>query len=81
METLEFIKENMLIVTPVLNIIGWIVKKAEFIADKYIPLILLAVGLLLGFFTFGLSVEAIEQGVLVTGAAVLINQGYKQFRK
>lgn len=78
MEFLEFIKENMLIATPVIYIIGVFIKKAQFINDKYIPLILLAVGLLLGFLNCGLTVDAIEQGVLVAGAAVLVNQAIKQ---
>ncbi len=81
MEILTYITENALILIPVLIIIGHIIKNVEFINDKYIPLILLPVGILgamaLGYWT----VTSAIQGVLVTGAAVYGNQIYKQLNK
>ncbi len=81
MEILTYITENAIILIPVLVIIGLILKKLEFIPDKYIPLILLPLGIVgamaLGGWTF---VSAI-QGILVTGAAVYGNQIVKQLRK
>ena len=81
MEILTYITENAIILIPVLIIIGLILKKLEFIPDKYIPLILLPLGIVgamaLGSWTF----ESAIQGVLVTGAAVYGNQIVKQLRK
>ena len=81
MEILTYITEKAIILIPVLIIIGLILKKLEFIPDKYIPLILLPLGILgamaLGSWTF----ESAIQGVLVTGAAVYGNQIVKQLRK
>ena len=86
MEILNYIKENALILIPVLLIIGQIIKNIEKIPDKWIPLILLPFGIagsvLLG--NFGSTVDIVNsviQGVLVTGTAVYGNQIYKQINK
>jgi len=86
MEILNYITENALVLIPVLIIIGLILKKLEFITDKFIPLILLPIGivgavLLGGTFTMPGVVESVIQGVLVTGAAVYGNQIVKQLKK
>lgn len=82
----ELIIENKLILVPVLIILGYIAKKVEILPDKFIPLVLLIIGILLSIFTdnnytITSIVEAIIQGVLVTGAAVLGNQIPKQLKK
>ena len=77
----EFITENALILIPVLNIIGAIIKKIENVPDKYIPLILLGLGILGSIAILGISPESVVQGVLVTGTAVFGNQLVKQFKK
>ena len=86
MEILSYITENALIFIPVLIIIGLIIKKLEFIPDKYIPVILLPFGIvgavLLGdTSTTAAVVNSVIQGILVTGAAVYGNQIYKQLNK
>jgi hypothetical protein len=81
MEILTYITENALILIPVLIIIGLILKKLEFIPDKYIPLILLPLGIVGAMALGGWTVESAIQGVLVTGAAVYGNQIVKQLRK
>lgn len=78
---LEYISENALLMIPVLNIIGMIVKNTEKIPDKYIPLILLFFGILGAVAIMGISPESIVQGVLITGTAVYGNQVFKQLRK
>ena len=77
----EFVLENALILIPVLNIIGAIIKGIEKIPDKYIPLILLGFGILGSVAILGLSPESVVQGVLVTGTAVYGNQVVKQLKK
>lgn len=82
MNVLEYILENRLVLIPVLMIIGWIVKQLRVIGDKYIPLILLGLGILFSvLLEWDISVQGVVQGVLVTGAAVLGNQIPKQLKK
>lgn len=73
-----YLLDNALILIPVLNIIGMIIKRTDKIPDKYIPIILLLLGILGCVGIMGISVEAIIQGVLVTGTAVYGNQVKKQ---
>lgn len=80
MELLTYILEKGLVLIPVLNILGALIKGVEKIPDKYIPLILLAFGVLGAFGLMGFSVDAAVQGVLITGAAVYGNQLVKQFK-
>lgn len=81
MEILTYITEKAIILIPVLIIIGLILKKLEFIPDKYIPLILLPIGIVGAMALGGWTFESAIQGVLVTGAAVYGNQIVKQLRK
>ncbi len=81
MEILTYITENAIILIPVLIIIGLILKKLEFIPDKYIPLILLPLGIVGAMALGGWTIESAIQGILVTGAAVYGNQIVKQLRK
>ncbi|MGN0560782.1 MAG: phage holin family protein [Candidatus Fimenecus sp.] len=81
MEILQYITEKMLILIPVLNILGLVLKKIEKIPDKYIPLLLLLFGVLGAFGIGGLTVDAAIQGVLITGVAVYGNQLVKQLQK
>jgi len=81
MDFMNYIIENALILIPALVIIGQIIKNIEVIPDKYIPLILLVFGIAGAFACVGVSVDAVIQGVLVTGAAVYSNQVVKQLKK
>jgi len=78
---IEYIAENALLLVPVLNIIGMIIKSVEKIPDKYIPLILLFFGILGAVAVMGLSPESVIQGVLITGTSVYGNQVVKQLKK
>lgn len=78
---LEYITENALLLIPVLNVIGMIIKNVEKISDKYIPLMLLGFGIVGAVAIMGFSPESVVQGVLVTGAAVYGNQIVKQIKK
>lgn len=81
MELLNLITENALIFIPVIYIIGMMLKGLEKVQDKFIPLILLPIGVALAMLSMGLCVEAFIQGVLVVGAAVYTNQLVKQIQK
>lgn len=77
---IEYIVESALVLVPVLNIIGMIVKNTEKIPDKFIPLILLFFGILGTIAILGISPQSVVQGVLVTGTAVYGNQVVKQLK-
>lgn len=81
MEILKYITENALILIPVLLIIGQIIKSIEKIPDKYIPLILLPLGIVGAMALGGWTIDSAIQGILVTGAAVYGNQIVKQLKK
>jgi hypothetical protein len=78
MDFMNFITEKGLIIIPVLYIIGAIIKNTNFIPNKFIPIILLALGITFTGATIGWTANGIIQGVLVAGATVLGNQLYKQ---
>lgn len=80
-EIINYITQNALILIPVLIIIGYIIKQIKFIADKYIPLILLPLGIVGAMALGGWTFDSAIQGVLVTGAAVYGNQIVKQLGK
>ena len=81
MEFINYIVENALVFIPVLYVLGAILKGTEKIEDKYIPGILLPIGVLLSMWTMGITVDAVVQGILVVGAAVYTNQVVKQAHK
>lgn len=81
MDFLSCVTDNALEIVPVLYIIGMIIKGTEKISDKYIPVILLVIGLVFSIIILGFSVSSIFQGILVTGAAVYTNQLIKQVKK
>ncbi|HBT64562.1 MAG TPA: holin, partial [Ruminococcaceae bacterium] len=78
MELLNYITENALLLIPALVIVGMIIKQIEVIPNKFIPLLLLVVGVAGTLTLLGVTVDSIVQGVLVTGAAVYGNQIVKQ---
>lgn len=78
MDFMNFIFEEALIVIPVLWIIGVFLKKTPNIADWFIVWILLLVGIVATVALLGFTAQAVLQGVLVVGAAVLGHQLLKQ---
>ena len=81
MEFMTYISENALILIPALYIIGMVIRSAESIPNKYIPFILLIIGIIGAMFLLGFNATSAIQGVLVTGAAVYTNQLFKQYNK
>ena len=78
---MNYIVDNCLILIPVLYIIGMILKNLERIEDKYIPLILLPIGIALAIAIKGIDINSVIQGILVTGVTVYGNQIFKQINK
>ena len=81
MELTTYLIDEALVLIPVLIIMGQIVKEIKEIPDKYIPLILLVLGIAGAIALIGISADSVIQGILVAGAAVYGNQIYKQLTK
>lgn len=91
---MQFIKPELLVLIPALYFIGWMLKKSQAFADKYIPITLGLIGIALcALWVAGTSTmdtpqavllavfTAIVQGVIVAGLSVYANQIYKQLSK
>ena len=80
MDVLSYIVDDALIVIPVLNAIGYILKP-RLCEDWTIPFILLPIGIILCLFIMPDFVDGIIQGVLTTGASVFVHQLVSQYKK
>lgn len=78
MEILEYVIEQALILVPALWIIGTFLKRTPKVPDWTIPWVLLACGIGGAIALLGLTADAVVQGVLVAGVAVLGHQILKQ---
>ena len=91
MDFTEYLKPELLILTPVLYLMGMGLKKAAWFKDSLIPVLLGACGVVLAavwvFATADVSggkaiataaFTAVTQGVLCAGASVYVNQLVKQ---
>ena len=81
MDIIGYSVDNALILIPALIVVGAIIKQVEAIPNKWIPLILLPLGIAGALALGGLSADSVIQGILVTGAAVYGNQLVKQLGK
>lgn len=95
-QILNYIKPELLVLIPVIYFIGCGLKKASWISDKMIPIVLGIIGVLLSsiyvlataapewneWYDVMIAVfTAIVQGILVAGCSTFINQIYKQLIK
>lgn len=93
-QIMNYVKPELIVVAIVLYFVGMGLKKAEAVADKYIPLILGGVGIILcavwvlatGPLSTGQDIAmavftAIVQGILVAGLSTYVNQIIKQINK
>lgn len=81
MEFTQYIAENALILPPFLYVLGMIIKNTEKVSDKFIPIILLPMGILGAIGIMGFNLDSVVQGVLITGATVYTDQLVKQSGK
>lgn len=75
---MDYIIDQALILIPALYVLGIMLKQSGKIKDWTIPFILLPLGIVGAISLMGLNANAIIQGILTTGAAVLSNQLIKQ---
>lgn len=78
---MSYVVDNALILIPVIYVLGIMLKGTSLIPDKYIPVVLLPVGVILAMLLVGFNVNGFIQGVLVVGVAVYTNQLIKQALK
>lgn len=81
MDFIQYIGENTLMCMAVLWVLGTFLKGSEKVPDWLIPFILVGCGIGICICIVGLNVNAIMQGVLCAGGAVLVNQCGKQLGK
>ncbi len=79
----EYIQPEIMLLIPVLYLVGYALKKLSFISDRFIPVILGGVGVMLAALYFavngnGNAFMAVTQGILCAGASTYANQIYKQ---
>lgn len=93
-QIMDYVKPELLMVAAVLYFLGIWLKQAEFIKDKYIPLVLGGAGILIcGIWVMSTAAcgtaqeilaaifAAVTQGILVAGLSTYINQIVKQMKK
>ena len=93
-QIMKYVKPELLVVSVVLYLVGMGIKKTEYISDKYIPMILGLIGIVLcavGVFAtcecsnvqevLMAAFTAITQGVLMAGLSTYANQLVKQSSK
>ena len=93
-QIMNYVKPELIVVAVVLYFIGMALKNAEAVPDKYIPLILGGIGILLCaiwvlatcLLDSGQNIAmavftAIIQGILVAGLSTYVNQIIKQVQK
>lgn len=93
-QIMNYVKPELLIVAVVLYFLGNGLKQAQTVADKYIPLILGFVGIIIcGIYVIATSstgngqeiamavFTAITQGILVAGLSNYVHQIFKQLNK
>lgn len=78
-DIIQYISKEALILVPVLSVIGFSIKKVPYINNWVIPIILIVLGAILGYFMIGN--QGIVQGILCGAASVGFHQVKKQTKK
>ncbi|MCC0628483.1 MULTISPECIES: phage holin family protein [unclassified Clostridioides] len=78
---ISFIPEQLLILVAALYVIGAGCKKYKQLDNKYIPVVLLVLGIGFSVWMLGLNADAVLQGVICWGISIGINQTYKQLKE
>ncbi|EQJ93856.1 TPA: phage holin family protein [Clostridioides difficile] len=78
---ISFIPEQLLILVAALYVLGVGCKKYNQLDNKYIPVVLLILGIGFSIWMLGLNADAVLQGVICWGISIGINQTYKQLKE
>ena len=75
----NYIVDDGLILIPVLYVIGYIIKQTNILSNRWIPLVLLVIGIIFSIFLLNDPiVDRVIQGILIAGVTVFIDQVKKQ---
>ncbi|MEG1981765.1 MAG: phage holin family protein [Clostridia bacterium] len=74
------INSELLFIVPALVVVGIFIKRLKFIPNKFIPLILLALGEIFSILFLGFNVQSTVQGILLSGASVFSYELYRQIK-
>lgn len=93
-QIINYVKPELVVVAIVLYFIGMWLKKAKTVADKYIPIVLGVIGIVIcgiyvvatcslsGVQNIAMAIfTAVVQGILVAGLSTYVNQIIKQIGK
>lgn len=93
-QIMNYVKPELLVVAAALYFVGIWLKQAAFIKDKYIPLVLGMLGIVIcgiwvastASFADGQDIWAavfasVTQGILIAGLSTYVNQVFKQLNK
>ncbi|MBU5307978.1 phage holin family protein [Clostridioides mangenotii] len=80
MEIVSFIPEQLLILVAALNVLGYGCKSIPGLDNKFIPSILLVLGIIFSIWIQGIDPNSILQGILCWGVAIGVHQTVKQFK-
>jgi len=80
MDIMSFIPEQLMIIVVTLYVLGFACKSIPKVDDRYIPIILLAIGIVFSVCLVGFNVTSVMQGILCWGVAIEVNQTYKQLK-
>lgn len=81
MNLMDYLNNGSTFLIPVLWVLGVFLKKTPKIKDWYIVWILLGVSILFSVLSKGLTVEAVANGIIAAGVAVLGHQVVKQTKE
>ena len=81
MDIMSFIPEQLMIIVVTLYVLGFACKSIPILDNKYIPIILLLLGIVFSVCLVGFNVTSIMQGILCWGVSIGVNQTYKQFKQ
>lgn len=81
MNLIEFINVEFMILIAVLFGLGKIIKHTKIVADEYIPVILMMMGIVFSISLGGMNVNSVMQGILTCTVTVWGNEAVTQLIK
>ena len=82
MDIMDYIKPGLIVVAIILYFIGIWLKQSTLLPDKFIPLVVGFIGIVIcGIWVVATSTFITVQGILVAGLSTYVNQIIKQINK
>lgn len=81
MNLVEFINAEFMVLIAALYGLGMVIKHTNLISDKFIPVILMIIGILFSVALGGASIDSVIQGIIVCTVTVWGNEAVTQLLK